>query len=143
MGGVPGPGLSRRPPPLVPGRVPGGGGGWREREGGGGGLAEEVLVVLIGVKLTLTWRCRARRERQQGPISKRLEGEAREPCPASRGLGQDHLSDGTAQGRRGADAEEHVWHAPRSAGSSTDTGTARPTSSGRGPATEHADSPKA
>ena len=34
-------------------------------------------------------------------------------------------------------------HAPRSAGSSTDTGTARPTSSGRGPATEHADSPMA
>ena len=34
-------------------------------------------------------------------------------------------------------------HALRSAGSNTATGTARPTSSGRGPATVHADSPMA
>ena len=36
------------------------------------------------------WR-RACRERQQGPVAERLEGEAREHCPAGCGRGQDHL----------------------------------------------------
>ena len=50
--GVPGRGLSRRPPPPPWCQVgaQGGGGGGRGR-GGGGRLAEEVLVVLVGVKL--------------------------------------------------------------------------------------------
>ena len=42
------------PPPMVPSRGPGGGGGRRGAGGRGGGgarLAEEVLVVLVGVKL--------------------------------------------------------------------------------------------
>ena len=126
-GGVPGRGLSRRPQPPwcqagAPG-VGGVGGGGR----GGGAASSSVLVVLIAIKLhgkvEIAWlglrtvtlprqvprgrllhgeeavQGRARPERQQGPITERLQGEPREQCPARCRRGRDHLEDSNPQGR--------------------------------------------
>ena len=74
-------------------------------------------------------RRRDRRDRQQGPVNEPLEGEAREQCPAGRVRGR--TTSGTAPCKDGGAStlRTRSGRAPRSAGSSTDTGTARSTSS--------------